>query len=660
MPDIIVRNQSELDAALKNAKGGETIKLAAGTYTSLTVANRNFASNVTITSLDRANKANVTKLAISKTSNLTVLNLDVKTTLTSDVKQNFIYDSNKVVLDGVAISGGTGDPSQALGLGLQVRNATNITMRNSSIDHFIVGLGGQNIDGLVLQNNSFHDNRRDHTNFNEISNAKIDGNTFTNLFPVGDEHPDAIQFWTANSVKANTNISITNNVIMQGAGGPSQGIFLGGENPALKYDNINISNNLVYVSGWSHGIAVNSGTNIVVDSNTVVSKVDNTDYWIMLNDVNGAKVTNNVTDNIVVTKSSANVDLGKNILLNQDASAIRSIAGLNAVHTARLADLLLPGIGYQPPAGSAAAALVKSQLQVAQPIPSSLLLDLNFKNGGLIDLSSWNSAKTMAAIDASAVSGDSFHIKTGVGFSLDKGTSRQIYGLSAFTLNFDLKRDSTTAPVGDIMSIYRSWGVSLRADGELNFTMTNSAGQTYTVLTKGAKLTDTANHKIAVTYDSSRNKATIYVDGVERGSGLVTGTTRQPESWGLYIGGSYGRTTVSGTIGNIEIRDTPLSAVQVQSLGAASSAATADALKNNLANGAASTATSLLTGGTSQTPVSTGTLAGSNTLTGATGQLTQLQQVLADKTLLGAGAMPSNSLNTFMVSQIQALLTNHA
>ncbi|OAN66842.1 LamG-like jellyroll fold domain-containing protein [Sphingomonas sp. TDK1] len=642
MPDIIVKNQTELDAAIKAAKGGETIKLAAGTYTGVSVVNKNFTSNVTITSLDPKAKVNVTKFAVTGSSNVTLKDIDAKVSVmatTEDAKVNVVYSSSNVVLDGMGISGGTGDPSASLGYGIHVRNNTGFTIKNSSIDHYTVGMLVQNVDDMKVLNNSFLNNRRDHTNFTEMSNLVIDGNSFTNLFPVGDEHPDAIQFFTANKVKANTDITIQNNVIMQGAGRGSQGIFMGEETGGkLPYKNVNIKNNMVYVTGWYQGIMVANGSNVNVVSNTVVSKVDTQDFWIQLNNINGGTVADNVTDSLVLNGTS-NLTMGKNAILKQDSATLRQVVGINAVNSARLADLIVPGMGYHPPAGSAAAALVNSQILAAKPANPSLVLDLSFNANGVVDQSRWNSVQTAIAPNPDLIQGDRFQLRTGGGMELNRGFSRQIYGMSAFTLSFDLQRDAPTSPAGQIIGIFRSWGLVLRADGELAFSMTNAAGQNFAFNTKGAKLIDAANHKIAVTYDSARSQAIIYVDGVEKGVGVISGTTRPPESWGLYLGSPFGGGTASAKIGDIEIRDVALSGAQVQTLGLPQQNAGSDAGKYGLTKGIVSTATQVLANAGNQTLAPAATLATMTTVTTATAQVSQLQQVLANKTLLGEGTV---------------------
>lgn len=666
MPDIIVRNQVELDAALKAAKGGETIKLAAGTYSSVTIKNQNFASNVTITSLDSTAPVNISKFAIYGSSNVTLKNLIAQTDFkpADDWAQlNNIGTSKNITVDSVKISGGTGDPSASKGYGLFVRDSSGVVVKNSSFDHFALGMSAQNDDGMQVLNNSFHDNRRDHTNFTEMSNLVIDGNTFTNLFPVGGEHPDAIQFLTAGKVKGNQNITISNNVIMQGAGAGAQGIFLNEEAGNLPYVNVNIKNNLIYLNGEWQGINVVHGQNVNIQSNTVVSKPDSVDFWIRLDKVNGGTVSNNVTDRIMVVDTSTNVTVGTNVVLNNDSAAIRKLSGLLAGGAARLSDLIIPGAGYQPPAGSAAAAVVQSELALTTPAAASLLLDLSFNGNGLIDNSLWGSSVTTKTVDLTAVSGNAFHIATGTGLELTRANTRQVYSLSAFSLSFDFRRDSATSSVGQIMGIFQSWGLSLQANGELSYTMKNTAGQSYTVTTKGAGLTNTASHKIALTYDSARNLAVIYVDGVARGSGTVKGTTQPVQSWGLYLGGQF-TNAASGTIGDIELRDSALSAAQVVSLGVASSTTSADSVKYSLTKGLVSTATSLLAadGGTAtvQSLAPVATLATTTTVTAASTQVSQLQAVLANSVVSGVGTFGTSGFGALLSARSSSFDLYHA
>ncbi|WP_333571135.1 LamG-like jellyroll fold domain-containing protein [Sphingomonas sp.] len=665
MPVITVTNQAQLDAAMKAAKGGDTILLAAGNYTGLSTNNFNPTSNLTIQSLDDKNPAVLKSLSMISSSNVTLKNLN----FVQDYRPaqdyetaNRVMNSKNIVIDGVRFSGGTGDASNSLGIGLTVRGGSNVKLLNSSIDHFAVGLNGMTVDNMVIQNNNFHDNRRDHTNFAEMSDLVIDSNYFTALYPINGEHPDAIQFMTAGRTKGNTNITISNNIIMQGDGRASQGIFLGEEAGNLWYQNVDIKNNLLYVSGMYNGIAMLNGNNVNIDSNSVISDADGTSFWIRLRSVNGA-VTNNVADDIVLDGSN-NVTQSGNVVLSRDPAALRKIVDINMGSKARVAGLLVDGVGYKPPVGSAAAALVaQQQLLLPKSTGGRLLLDLNFTPTGMVDYSTWSSDETSKPVNLASISNGMYKIATGAGIDLARANSRQLFGLSAFTLNFNMKRDGVTAPAGQIMGVFLSWNVSLRADGELSFSMTNTAGKTFTLTTSGAKILDTNNHKIALTYDSTKGTAALYVDGSVKGTAAMSGTMLPPASQPVYLGNPFGA-AFSGYLGDIEMRDAALSAAEIVALNTSTvpdTTTAANMLKTMVAKGVADSAATLAAttnawGGALTAP-STLSLAGAFKTTSATSS--PLAALLANTNAIGALPTTTGALSTFGAPRVYAYDLNH-
>lgn len=664
MPDIIVKNQSELDAALKAARGGETIKLAAGAYTSITVNLKSYTSAVTIQSLDIGNKAVVQSLLIASSSNVVVKNLDVRQDFKPEqdwMIANRIVNTKNVTLDNVVLSGGTGDVTKSMGFGLNVRDSSNFTIKNSSIDHYSVGLSGNNVDGMVIKDNNFHDNRRDHTNFASMNNLVIDSNIFTDLYPVGSEHPDSIQFLTNGQPKGNSNITISNNLIMQGKGGASQGIFMNDENGNLPYTNINIKNNLVYVNGFFHGINVVNGRNVNIDSNTIISKMDATPLWIRLDKTDGAVLSNNVADSIVIDATSKNITQVNNAVLANDSVTLRKLYDINAVSNAALANLLVAGVGYQPPAGSVAASLVAKELLTLQkPSNTNLLLNMNFNANGMVDQSRWSSDETKSPVSGASVSDGFFKVKTGSSFELLRDYSRQLYNLPAFTVNFDLKRDSVTAPVGQVMGIHQSWAIALRANGELAFTMTNATGQNFSLVTSGANLLDTATHKVALTYDSMKGTAVMYVDGVARGSIAVSGSTRGSEFWGLTIGNVFGA-AFSGGISGIQVREGALSASEILTLGGGANATVppADAVKYSLTKGAASSAAALLTSGGTNAAKSV-TAMGTATLASTLASVATAASALGSKVAVAPNISVAGNMDAIGLSQRSMVMGGNA
>lgn len=602
----VVNNQAALDAAIKNAKSGDVILLAPGTYTSVTMTNINPAANITIQSLDTNNKAVVGSVWLTNSSNITLKDFDViRPTRPTDefATANRVLSSSNMTIDGVHFSGGTGDPSNALGYGLAIRGGTNNKLINSTIDHFVIGLDVRGVNTMLVRGNDFLDNRRDHSNYSEMTNVVIDDNRYEGLYPVGGEHPDAIQFMTTGRAYGSSNVTITNNVVLQGNGLGTQGFYLQDEVGTMPFKNVTIDNNLIYLSGMYHGINVTHGDNIKITNNTVTSVTDEKSEWIRVQDVTG-NIANNVTDQIIMEGTNS-VTTSQNIELIKNPAVVRQIADINKGAKATIAGLMYnnPGysVGYHTGKNLAGTASqftseVAGQLAATKPaaVPR-LLLDLNFGANGLVDSSEWSTDETVAPLTAGKINNGMLSVKTGAGLELSRGTSRQLYNLSAFTLNFDMKRDGSTAPAGQIMGIYKSWNIALRADGELVFTMTNDAGVTSTMTTSGAKITDTALHKIALSYQSG-GTSTIYVDGKAVGTAKMSGSTRQQDYYGLYFGAPF-NAAFSGAVGDVEVRETAFSQAQILALNAGSTvskpATAADTLKVMVAKGVADTAATL-------------------------------------------------------------------
>jgi hypothetical protein len=602
----VVNNQAALDAAIKNAKSGDVILLAPGTYSSITMTYVNPASNITIQSLDTNNKAVVGTVWLTNSSNVTLKDFDVvRPTRPTDefAVANRVLNSSNVTIDGVRFSGGTGDPSDALGFGLSIRGGTNNKLINSSIDHFVIGMEARGVNTMLVRGNNFHDNRRDHSNYSEMTNVIIDDNRFEGLYPINDEHPDAIQFMTMGRTYGSSNISITNNVVLQGGGRGTQGFYMQDEVGTMPFKNVTIDNNLIYLSGMYHGINLENTQGAKITNNTITSITDEKSTWIRVENVSGT-LSNNLTDQILLEGTNS-LTTNQNIELIKNPEIMRQIADLNKGSKATIAGLTYNNaafsVGYHTGknlAGAASQFTKEVAGQIAAPKPAAvprLLLDLTFGANGVVDSSEWSTDETVAPLAAGRINNGMLSVKTGSGMELARGTSRQLYGLSAFTLNFDMKRDGQTAPAGQVIGIYKSWNIALRADGELTFTMTNDAGVTSTMTTSGAKITDTAVHKIALSYQSG-GTSTLYVDGKAVGTAKMSGSTRQQEYFGLYVGSPF-TTAFSGGVGDVEMRETAFSQAQILSLYGGSTvskpATAADTLKVMVAKGVADSAATL-------------------------------------------------------------------
>jgi hypothetical protein len=355
MAIIKVATQSQLDTAVKNVKSGDTILLAAGAkFTQLLFDNKAMASTVTIKSASTTNPATIGYVTAKNSSNVVFQNLNIGRAMTPGVDQDWtnmalVQNSKNVTFDSIKFFS-TGSNDNYLGRGIFNRDSSNIVVKNSDFSHLSVGMQSMSVSNITVQGNKFHDLRIDGAEFTAIKGALVDSNYFTDFTSKTDFHPDAIQFWTAGTKQASTDVVISNNVILPGTGNGSQGIFVQDEVGGIPYERITIKNNLLLDAGnLYNGITVRGGKDITIEGNTVLSPTTDSKYfYIRVENVTGGVVKNNLSDQLTQTNNS-NVSYSSNVFLNAQKSYAANIKGINSGGTATIDSLIVSGIGYQKP-----------------------------------------------------------------------------------------------------------------------------------------------------------------------------------------------------------------------------------------------------------------------------------------------------------------------
>ena len=269
MAKIAIDNSQGLMAALKTAQAGDLIVLAPGSYSGLAMANLNFGNGITITSADPNNQAVLNNFNMSGTSGIAFKDLVFSATGSGFYAFDFRTSSN-LVFDRIHVHGSLDSDASNDPSGIFFQNSKNISVINSEFQQLARGIVfGQGTD-ILVQNNHVHHMRSDGFDFAEVKNVKVLNNTFHDTNLVGEDHPDAIQFWTAGTKTPSQDIVISGNVIMRGAGGFTQGIYLRDEVGNLPFERVTISNNLVVGTGYN-GIRVIGVKDLVVTGNELVS-----------------------------------------------------------------------------------------------------------------------------------------------------------------------------------------------------------------------------------------------------------------------------------------------------------------------------------------------------------------------------------------------------
>ena len=375
MATIRVTNQTQLDAAVKAAKAGDTVVLAAGTYKQLWVDNKVSATAITFKSESTTNPAVINYLRALNSDGVVFQGLKVGREVVTGVDQD--YTNMSLVQGSKNVSFAdmkfftTGANDRYLARGIMFRDSANVSVKNSDFSHMATGILTMTTTGVNIVNNKFQDLRVDGLEFTAVKNVLIDGNEFRDFRSSYDAHADAIQFWTNGTRQASTDVVISNNVILPGTGNGTQGIFIQDEIGGLPYERITIKNNLLLDKGeYWNGITVRGGKDITIEGNTSISPTsDRNVFWIRLDNVDGVKLTNNLADQLIQSNAK-NMQLSGNVFLNTEKTFASKISGINLGVNATADSLIVPGVGYQS-AGGAISPVTKAPAPTLQT-PSAI------------------------------------------------------------------------------------------------------------------------------------------------------------------------------------------------------------------------------------------------------------------------------------------------
>ncbi|UTP40955.1 right-handed parallel beta-helix repeat-containing protein [Phenylobacterium sp. LH3H17] len=303
-----VSDREALLREIKFAKAGDTILLESGTYANMKIANVNIAGDVYIMSKDPGAPAVVTGLEIRNSSGLNFSNLEFALDVAKASPSLNVYDSRDIHFDRLNVHGSLDGNPQNDGGAMLIRNSSDVSVTNSEFQQFTNGVTHLDSNNVTISGNRIHDIKEDGVRGGGTSNITISNNHFSNFFPAALDHPDAIQFWTANTTTSAHDILISGNVIERGDGGTYQGIFLGGD-LALRWLNVKITDNLVIGSSW-HGITVGEGDNVLLANNIVAGYADIKARITLADDINVTLTNNQATDYVRQGAMEFDIDTG--------------------------------------------------------------------------------------------------------------------------------------------------------------------------------------------------------------------------------------------------------------------------------------------------------------------------------------------------------------
>ncbi len=315
---ITVSNATQLKAALKLVKGGETILLASGDYGSYSISGINPKTVVTLKSANPDADASFRTLGVTNSSNLVISDIDISRTLRAGEASNtssfMINKSKDITVVGVDISGSRDGNAHNDGHGLLLINSNRVAILDSTFQQLRAAAVVSGDTDILFAGNTITEVRQG-VNISNLRGAVFEQNFVTNMQPAyqwGD-HPDAFQVQSTNGGPS-SDLMFRDNVLIEGSSGPVGGIFIRNEGSIGRHQDISIENNF-YQGTYRHGISVAGVNGLVIDNNTLLdSAKPGNSAAILVTDVNGARVTDNVAplymiDNVRSLNSRNNIDV---------------------------------------------------------------------------------------------------------------------------------------------------------------------------------------------------------------------------------------------------------------------------------------------------------------------------------------------------------------
>jgi len=287
-----VSGASALQSAISSAKAGDTILLTSGNYGALRVSGQNFSEDVVIKAADGATPV-FTALSVGNSSGITFQGLEISLS-TPNTADFTISNSQDIHIVGFNVHGVLDGNSDTDPWGLYLQSNTNISIEDSNFHELNWGITHSKNDGMVVRNNDFHDIRAQALRGGGSSNVTVAENDFRDIYPIGEDHPDAIQFWTTETTASAHDIVITRNTYDRGEGRISQGIFMRDEVGTLPFQRVTITENVIVGASY-HGLTIGHATDVKILDNVVVGLADRKS-WIFIGDVDGVISSGNIAN----------------------------------------------------------------------------------------------------------------------------------------------------------------------------------------------------------------------------------------------------------------------------------------------------------------------------------------------------------------------------
>ena len=284
VPATKVDTLTALAAALKAAKAGEVIELAAGDHGALSLKGI-VAPGVTV----RGAGAKVTGLQLNACEGIAFEGLSADLAAGGAVKLTGCKDIGLIRLTS----------RNAKLYGVSILRSQGVWVIEADIADVKDGVQGANSRGVLVQGCKIRRFRADGINMCGVSDLKVIGNDVSESAATPTAHPDGLQLHTASADAPAENIEVIGNTFRRGAGQRFQGVFITDQSDGAKpYRNVVIRDNLIEGGMWN-GIMVANADDVELTGNTVQPYTD-MDSWIRIASCSGVRMERNAYTKLVL------------------------------------------------------------------------------------------------------------------------------------------------------------------------------------------------------------------------------------------------------------------------------------------------------------------------------------------------------------------------
>jgi hypothetical protein len=280
----------DLGAALASASAGSVLELAGGDYGAFDVRRVSGAVGqpITVRSADPAKPARFSEMDLREVNHVILDGLLFDYTYSPADKSNIrtfqVFASRDLTIRNSSFEGdlapsdGPEEEAYPTGFGLAITSSAEIKVEHNAIYNFYRGLIVSDSVDVDILNNDLYAIRMDGMNFAQVERVLIESNVIHDFKRAVDsaDHADMIQFWTTQTERPSTDITIRNNVLNSGLGWYTQSIFMRNEEVdrgragrEMFYKNVTIEGNVI-INAHRHGITVGETEGLTIRQNTIL------------------------------------------------------------------------------------------------------------------------------------------------------------------------------------------------------------------------------------------------------------------------------------------------------------------------------------------------------------------------------------------------------